>query len=106
MHLKAKDEASWFKPSFLQVLDDHLEYLKTAGKVMQTHITDGKNFKNEGDFYGLLKDIEIPIPEKHFYIVMRINGLTSSYDYDGEKSVLLIPDFEEIEMLMERHSTQ
>lgn len=42
------------------------------------------------DFYGLLKHLNTP--DEYLYPHLRINGLDTSSDYDGKKTIILLLD--------------
>ena len=82
---------------FENFLESHLTY------IVNNHITDLREITEDfsvvykGDFYGLMNACSIPI-DMH-YILMRVNGFTSSADYDGTPFVLRIPSLNEITIL-------
>jgi len=92
------------EPNFLFMLDTHLDYLRKTGNVIRVHILDRQNYKYIGDLFGLLN--EININKEFHYIVMRLNNYLSSSDFNGDISELLIPDFNEVNVLKNIYQTK
>lgn len=78
------------EPNFMVFVESHLQYFQKQAPTTALAVSEQQNGKYEGDFYGLLGELRV-IPE-HRYIVMRVNGLTSSADFKGDRSMIIIPD--------------
>jgi len=89
----------YYSTEFKQLLEDHLPNIKT--RYMRTFVpTEEQNMRAEGDFYGLLTEHNIPM-DLH-WVTMRINGLTSPTDYEGNLATVFIPDASVISGLLQK----
>lgn len=84
-------------PEFQSVLEQHLEYFKVTGTISTLTISDHQSLKYQGDLYGIFEDVNIA--KKFHYLVMRLNGFTHPGDYAGDSRVLILPDFQEVELV-------
>lgn len=81
----------YYDINFRQMLDPHLQWLKTHGNVQhdviipQTHM--GAFI---GDFYAALQVLEIDA--KYHRIIMLANGLTNPIYYRGQFDRIIVPD--------------
>lgn len=89
------------RSEFRNIIEDHLQILKIKGRKIPLQVTPFQETKYRGDFYGLLHSINIPI-ELH-WITMRINGLHSPMDYQGNIIELIGPDAVYINLLLQRY---
>jgi hypothetical protein len=93
----------WYDNLFLVFLESYMWYLRTTNPQIRI-ITEHQSFKYEGDLYGLLADMNID--HKYHYLVMRVNGFSASDEYDGVRTSLLTPDFNEVDILASLYRTQ
>ena len=57
----------------------------------------------EGDFYGLLQTKGV---EQYLHwLVMVMNGLNGSDEYDGDFTTILTPDIDYVQKLLDTHNT-
>jgi hypothetical protein len=97
LYLQTELEEVYNDPDFLVALESHLTYLRSSPSLRVVTVSIHQNHKYEGDLYGLLDDLNVE--KKYHYIVMRVNGMVSSADYDGTRENLFIPDFTEVNLL-------
>lgn len=102
-NLAPRAEQVYFDPAFLVLLESHLTYLRTTNIRVQL-VTEHQNYKYEGDLYGLLDDLHVL--KKFHYITARVNGYEDSNAFEGNVSHLVIPDFNEVEMLKTVYQTK
>lgn len=95
--MKTSDDGSFFEENFQIILESHIPYLKGLDTTFQQMVENHQAFKYEGDFFGLL--LELGVIERYHFITMRINNLRCPGDYRREMNILLIPSFEEIDLL-------
>jgi len=81
---------------FKILIESHLTYLRTTN-ITTTAVDQQKNYKFEGDFYGLLA--ELNISKEFHYVIMRVNGYESSSDFKGDVEYIVMPDLAEVQML-------
>lgn len=90
--------------NYLQMLESHLTYFKALPSNTYITVTSQQNYKYEGDFYGLLNDVNV---DKNFhYIVMRLNGIENSCDYKGDINEILVPDLTEVRLINNIYQTK
>lgn len=93
----------FYTPDFRQLIEDHLEYLKTNNRSTRIQINDKDLHKYEYDLIGLL--LEYKLPRHLHWIVMRLNGFTSPDQFTELTTSLLIPEPSEIDRLKNIQST-
>lgn len=89
---------SFYNPDFMQVLDSHREYFRTAGNPEYRVIDSESKGRYIGDFYAVLHDMRIA--PKYHRIVMQLNGITNPIQYDNQLLQVFIPDFSKIDRLL------
>lgn len=92
----------YYREDFMAFLEQHLGYIEQQGVTLVT-ITETNAYKHEGNFYGILD--ELNIPNDFHYITMRINGFRNSNHYDGNDVNLKIPNFSIVEQLKNQYLT-
>lgn len=92
-----------FDPRVKTIMEQHLQYLKTAGNV-RTSVIDNK-YKGiyYGDFYAILNDIGLPA--KYHYITLLLNGLTNPIDFVNQFDTVFIPDTSIIDKILMVYNT-
>lgn len=103
-NLSPRIESVYYEHNFLVMLESHLTYLRQDTNVSIRKITNHQGLKYEGDLFGLLDDLNIK--KKYHLIVARINGYHSGADYKGNIDYIVIPNFEEIELLKNQYMTK
>jgi len=103
LNLPQSIEDVYFDPNFIVLLESHITYLRTTN-ISTVVVSSHQGYKYEGDFYGLLGDLNIL--KKFHYIVMRVNGYESSADFDGNITHIVTPDFNEIDLLKNVYQTK
>lgn len=93
----------YYSADWQLMIETHLPFLVARTDHSIQIVENAKAYKFDGDFFGLLTDLQIPLPMH--WVVMRINGLRSSFDYSYEKTTLLIPNYQVIDQLTERYRT-
>lgn len=89
------------KHDFMVLLETHRTLL-----LQNTHIKDiiplmAERYK--GDFYGLLAHYNVN--HNYFYIIMRLNNMNSSDDYDGSVLSIKLPNDDFIDGLYKIYSS-
>lgn len=92
----------WYSPDFKSVVEDHLIRLRER-KSTAFPISIDEGFPHKGDLYSLFTTRNIP--SKYHWIIMRINGFTSPYHYNGEAFDLIIPDDDFIDSIYDSYRT-
>lgn len=95
---------TYYDSAFLNLLEDHLDYLKKLPSNRFYTTTYQLADKYQGDFYGLLDHLQLP--KKYHYIVMRVNSLLTSSDYTADQITIIIPDVSEIDLLKAVYDTK
>lgn len=92
------------KNTFRDVLEDHLQLLAIEGNVNIVAIYPNDKWKWQGDFYGMLKEKNIP-PELQ-WVTMRIAGLDDPNEFDEGSGfdMVIVPDQSYINTLASRHN--
>lgn len=85
----------YFDPDFINTLDSHIEYLKTAPGAQYLEIPKDSLENYKGDFFAVLTDMQI-MPKYH-RIIMLLNHFMSPADYLGQEMQVFIPNLAEID---------
>ena len=95
--MNAQGGEIYYTPTWRLVVETHLTWLRARNEseviVIEPHI----GYKYEGDFYGAL--MEYRIPAYMHYTIMRINGLYTPFDYNGQTVAVMIPTRETLQQL-------
>lgn len=100
--LNIPTNSSYYDIGLMNHLEQHLSYIIEQGLALVT-IKETVAYKHEGNFYGILH--ELNIPANLHYITMRVNNLLNSSDYNGLDTIIKIPDFTIIEQLKSQYLT-
>lgn len=93
-NVQPTSEHAYFTKAFLDLIESHITYLKKLPKNQIISVTEHQCYKFEGDFYGLLNDLNI---QKFLhYPILRMNGYDSSADFKDTIVSILVPEAEEI----------
>lgn len=92
-----------FDPKFKNTLEQHMEYLKTAGTYRDVIIDNKYKGKYSGDFYAVLSDLGLPA--KYHYITMLLNGLTNPIQFTNQFNTVFIPDTNIIDRILSVYNT-
>lgn len=87
--LKVPDEEV-LDPQYYVLLETHVHYLKKHPNTQLVEVMGQQAEKYTGDLSGLLDSLAVD--KKYHYLIARINDLTACTEYDGKKTLLLIPD--------------
>ena len=91
----------YYGPSFRNVLEDHLTYLKGLDSTTVINVEPIVAYKYEFDLYSLLFYYDIPM---HLHwLVMRLNGFTSPTEATADITSLLIPDSTVVDQIRQSH---
>ncbi len=89
-------EEVYFDINFINHIESFMTKLRTSPNTrIRNDFSPTISYKYEGDYFGLLTYLNIE--KKYHYIILRFNGYTSSSDFKGEDTYVLIPDINEIE---------
>lgn len=92
--IPTNQEEAFFETGFQLMLESHLTYLRTLSTNRVMKVSEHQCYKYEGDFYGLLNDLNVE--KKYHYVIMRVNALASSSDFKEIISEIIVPDTSEI----------
>lgn len=87
---------------FYEMQESHIEYIK-KNTTEYYSVTALQAAIYRGDFYGLLDSLGVE--KKYQYLIMRVNGLNCSSDFNGEKIDLLKPPMDIIGRIMVIYSS-
>ncbi len=90
-----------YTPGFRNLIENHLQYLKKEVSTKIINIDAHLEYKNQGDFYGLLIDLKVNVDL--FWITMRLNDLHSPADYIPYIKIILVPTNNKITELLTRY---
>lgn len=82
------------------LIESHLSFLRSHQKTALINVSGQAAEKYTGDFYGLLDSLSI---KKNHYLIMRLNDLYSSTDYDGKQLEFIIPDEVAVNRILTTH---
>lgn len=91
-------------PKVLNIWYDHLPHLKNSVVTQSVMVSDYQCIKYEGDFWGLLQELGVP-PAYHPFVTV-FNGYTHPSDYKGTPDIILLPDLQEMEVILKVNMTK
>lgn len=96
---------AYYDPKFRSVFEDHLNFIvnKTPGSISIVAIDPNTGARYAGDWKGLMTELSV-FPQMHWYN-LRLNGYTSSADYDGTQLNISILDVSVVERLLASYRT-
>lgn len=83
---------------YYDMLNSHVGFLKNHATTERRSVTPLQAAIFRGDFYGLLHSVGID--KKYHYLIMRVNGLDASNQFDGLNTELLLPSLGLIESII------
>lgn len=92
-----------FDPVVKNIMDSHLEYLKTTGNTQTLTIDNKYKGQYYGDFYAILNNLGINA--KYHRIIMLLNGITNPIDYVGQLETVFVPDTTIIDQILSVYNT-
>lgn len=79
------------------LVESHLTYLRAGVESDVLSIEKHVAYKYEGDLYGALT--ELRVPQYMHWTIMRVNGLFSPTEFNGEAVTLMVPTRETFQQL-------
>jgi hypothetical protein len=95
--------SDYYDPSFRNTLEAHLAFLRTSAQTYTIPVPAFSTVVYNQDLIGFLLESKIA-PQLH-WLVMRMNGFYSPYDFDARCTVLLIPQSKEVDILRQSWKT-
>jgi hypothetical protein len=92
----------YYSKSFMDTLESHLDYFRKSSLSNTLQVDTKKAHIYEGDLFGYLNDIGID--QKYHWLVMRINDLYCSNEFDQTKYVLIVPSYDEVDQIRSAHT--
>lgn len=102
-NLAKQPDSIYYSPGFILVVESHLNYLRQPENVTYISVTEHESYKHEGDFYGLLAAKDVPYEYHH--AALRMNGLTTSTEYQGIPGTYKVPQSSAISLLKNIYET-
>jgi len=93
----------YYDSKFMQVMVDHLEWLRNRPDTQQVSVPPSELHKFRFNLFGFLAHYKVP-QHKH-YITLRLNGLKHDHEFDYQHTNLLIPGDSSLEYLQQRFQT-
>lgn len=87
----------YYSMTWRLLVETHLAWLRSSTEMEVVAITPQLGYKYEGDFYGALT--ELGIPAYLHWTTMRLNGLRSPSDYNGDAVTVLVPARQSLQQL-------
>lgn len=87
----------YYNENFRVVIEDHMTYLRNDPQSYYQNVTPAQAYKFEGDFFGLLDQLNQP-PQFH-WIIMRMNKLTSPVYSQDTITQILVPSAAVVERI-------
>lgn len=88
--IKPVGPASFYTAAWRNLVENHLEYLRTHPATQKVDLKDNSGYHFRGDFFGLLNYAGIP-PEYH-WAIMRVNNYNSTAEFKENTLFFIVPD--------------
>lgn len=99
-YLYAEGSEIYYSAEFRQVVEDHLEYLKSRPGVEQRILKASEVNRHTGDLYGYL--VEIKKPLHMHWVIMRCSGMRSPAEFGIDTGILYIPNIPDVDEIRQR----
>lgn len=80
----------YFSDAFNRVIEYHLDYLRNAPGGRSATLDLGVTLAYDRNFYGVMAHLNIP--REFWWIMLRVNGLETPFDYRYTSNTFIIPD--------------
>lgn len=90
--------AIFYNAKFRQVIEENLTWLLNRQGTTTAMIDNHVAYRADGDFTQILDHLQVK-PEFH-WLTMRLNGYTSPMDYRQDKLIIILPDIDDIMLLV------
>ena len=97
----SQGDVNLYKRSFIQVIEDSLQYIITDPSTEKHGITPHNLLKYRGDFYGLL--LEMGYRSDMHWIILRTNGMVNSMDFNFNIEEIILPSREYMNRILLKH---
>lgn len=87
--------------SFRQELEAQLNIIKNDPNTVEVPMEGIEHIRHRGDLATWL--LSKKIPENYHWVVARINGLDSAFEFNGLKRTVLVPRITLIDDMLQRH---
>ena len=94
-------DGGMYMDGFRRLLETHIEYLIDHPNTTITNIDPDVAWRHKGNLHGLL--LTMGLSSDIHWLVMRMNGYYSPFEYDGEKRDLFIPERNTVNALLQRY---
>lgn len=81
----------------------YLDYYHKENKKSEQVIDQHTSYRYQGNFYGLLN--ELKIPAKYHIFILYFNGYTNPVQFDGNRTVIYLPNLTLIDNLLNTFET-
>ena len=102
--LPAVSNETFYGADFRAVLEDHMTWLRNHRSTRSIKVANSDAYRFEGDFYRYLSSLGT-ISRGYFWVIMRLNKMTSPQDFGVETDTILVPSAETLEALRKAHVT-
>lgn len=86
--LESSIETVYYNDEYIKFIEDNIRFFNNPTDLKLIPVEPAKAYKYEGDFYGLLSHLNIPL--HHHYLMMRLNGYDSPTEYKGDTKSIVI----------------
>lgn len=87
----------YYSDRFRVVLEDHMTYLRNHPQTYYKEVNSKQAYKFEGDFFGLLSELNLPV--EFYWLIMRMNKLTSPVYTESTITSIIVPSNDVIERI-------
>lgn len=101
--IPSEGAAIYYDPGWMRMIETHLNWLLSRQDNELITIAEGTAYKYEGDFFGLMA--EINVMPAYWFLLMRMNGMMAPTDYRLEMQTLLKPTFSNVDNLTSVYRT-
>lgn len=95
---------SYYSENFRTIMESHVSYFKKEKMFTVTTLDPIYSVIFEGDLFGLLD--RLVINKQYHYFIMLFNGYNSPDEFKKETVTILVPNFEELDLLQRQFQTR
>lgn len=95
--------AFYYSREIKNMLESHVEFLKAHPETRIVPVAPNITYKYEGDFYGLLTTLKIPM--QYHWIILRMNDFSSPTEMSENKIAFIQPSFNVVDQIINMYRT-
>ena len=95
----------YYRPSWYATIEDHMYLLRDTTNSELITVADIDRHRYEADFYGYLRDVHTIKQPQYWYVILRVNHMTSPQEFGADNQAIFLPKTAVVDRIMELFKT-